>query len=217
MVFKTLIDATMATLAVEKVKSRVFARFGFLYPSARHIRRESIEKDYEVYVVVDGKYIIEYYRKRTYKFTLDEKVQDVVVLNHTLRPELVEDPYRKSLHLEMQEHIVQQSKACFILDAEGREISPQHVPIAILEENPEAVLEEFKKRKQLKIPLTNGIDILRSKILKRPAEIVQVARETFEIVDHAIIYAPVYKAKLINLRTGQEKTIKIDGVTGKLM
>lgn len=206
----------MATLTAEKLKSAVFSRFGF-HPPAWQIRQESIEKDYEVYVVVDGKYTVDYYRKSNYTFTVDEKVQDVVVLNQKLKPEPTRDPYRKLIQLEGQEHIVHQSKACVVLDAEGREISPRRVPSAPAEEHPEEVLDEFKKKKPLKIPLTDGTDILRSKIFKRPSEVHYVAQETLEILDHAIIYAPVYIAGLKNLRTGEEKTVKIDGVTGKLI
>jgi hypothetical protein len=207
----------MATLTTEKLKSEVFTRYGFLSPPAWQIRQESIEKDYEVYVLVDGKYTVDYYRKSSYIFTVNEKVQDVIIFEHTLKPESTRDIYRKSVQLEGQEHMVQHLKSCVVLDAEGREILPQRVPSAQSEEHPEEVLEEFKKTKPLKTPLSNGVDVLRSKIFKRPPEIAHIARETFEIVDHAIIYVPVYKARLKDLKTGQEKTIKISGVSGKLI
>jgi hypothetical protein len=39
----------------------------------------SFEKDYEGFVVVDGKYNIDYYRKRIYTIRVDEKAQEVIL------------------------------------------------------------------------------------------------------------------------------------------
>ena len=140
-----------------------------------------------------------------------------MIFYQTIKPEPRRDPYKKSFHLETQERIVRQSKACVIFDSKGHEISPTQVPIAPSEDHPEEVLAEFEKGKPLETPSSNGIDLLRSRIVNRPSEIERIAQETFEIVDHAVIYAPVYKVELKNLRTGEKKTIKIDGVSGELI
>jgi len=205
----------MAKLIADKLKGAVFARFGFLRPPSREIQQKFIEKDYDVYVVVDGKYAIDYYRKRNYTVSVDETVQEVVLLNQTLKPEPTRDPHRKTITLDGRERIVRESKACVVVDANGREISSKRVPSGPSEERPEEVLAEFQKTKPLESPPRNEIDLLRSKIVNRPSEIEHVIQETFEIADHAVIYVPVYRVRLQNLRTGQEKIIKIDGVTGK--
>jgi len=216
-VCKTLIDPTMARLTAEQSKSAVFARFGFLRPQSEQIQQKSIEKDYDIYVVVDGKYSVDYYRKSSYTVSVDAKVQEVVLLDQTLKPEPTRDPYKKIIKLEGQERIIRESRACVILDAKGREISPKRIPSAPSEEHPEKVLAEFREAKPLENPPNNGIELLRSRIVNRPSEIERIVQETFEIVDHAAIYAPVYKVRFQNLRTSEEKTIKIDGVTGKLI
>jgi len=215
-VCKTLIDPTMAKLSAEKLKSDVFSRFGFLKPPPWQIQQKSIEKDYDVYVVVDGKYTIDYYRRRNYTVSVEDKVQEVELLSQTLKPEPTREPHRKSLRLEGQERIVRELKACIILNSKGREVSLRRIPAAPSEERPEEVLAEFQKTKPLENPPNNEMDLLRARIVKRPSEIERVVQETFEIVDHAIIYVPVYKVGLQNLKTSEEKTIKIDGVTGKL-
>jgi len=215
-VCKTLVDPTVAKLTADKYKSAAFTKFGFLRPPSWQIQQKTIEKDYGIYLVVDGKYTIDYYRKNKYKISVDKKVQEVVLLNQTLKPEPTRDPYKKSLVLEGQERIVYESKAYIVLDAKGREVSSWKIPSAPSEERPEEVLAEFQKAKPLKTTPTNGVDLLRSRIVKRPSDIEGVSQETFEIADHAVVYVPVYLVGLQDLKTGEEKTIKIDGVTGKL-
>jgi len=216
-VCKTLIDPTMAKLTGEKLKSAVFVKFGFLRPPSWQIQQKSVDKDYDVYVVVDGRYMVDYYRKRNYTVNVDGKVQEIVIFDQTLKPEPTADPNKKSVVLEGLERMFRESKACVILDAKGREVSPKRIPSAPSEENPEAVLAKFAKTKPLESPPYNELDILRSKIVKRPSEMERVSQETFEIMDHAVMYVPVYKLKFQNLNTGEERTLKIDGVTGKLI
>ena len=45
-VYKTLIDPTVIKLATEKVKDRLFVKFGFLKPNPDQIQQASFEKDY---------------------------------------------------------------------------------------------------------------------------------------------------------------------------
>lgn len=215
-VCKTLISPAVAKLTVEKLKSKVFTKFGFLTFPSWQIQQLSMEKDYDIYVIVDGKYTLDYYRKRNYKLEVDGKVQEVMIFYQPIKPEPTRDPYKKTLKLEALERITRQSKACIILNSKGREIPPTQVPCAPSEEHPEEVLAEFEKVKPLKPPPSNGIDLLQSRIAKRPSEIERIEQETFEIVEHAVIYAPVYKARLQNRGTGEQKTIRIDGVTGEL-
>lgn len=215
-VCKTLVDPTMVKLIADKLKGGVFTRFGFFKLPSWQIQQKFIEKDYYVYVVVEGKYAVDYYRKRSYTFSVYKKVQEVMLLNQTLKPETTSDPNKKSITLEVQERIVRESEARIILDTKGHEVSATRIPSAPSEEHPEEVLNEFQKVKPLENPPNNEIELLRLKIVKRPSEIERVVQETFEITDHAVIYAPVYKVRLQNMRTGEEKTIKIDGVTCKL-
>jgi hypothetical protein len=42
-------------------------------------------------------------------------------------------------------------------------------------------------------------------------------KELFEVTDRAVIYAPIYKVKFQNVKTGEMKTVKFDGVTARLL
>jgi len=216
-VYKTLIDPTVIKLATEKVKDRLFVKFGFLKPNPDQIQQVSFEKDYEAFVVVDGKYTIDYYRRRIYTVRVDEKAQEVILFSQTFAPEISNEPPGKVVRIEGEERLVNQAKAYLVLSADGREVSPKRIPSAPSEEQSKKLLAEIESTKKLEILPNEEIDIIRSKIVKRPPEIKRIVHELFEVTDRAIIYTPIYKVKFQNVKTGELKTVKFDGVTAKLL
>jgi hypothetical protein len=216
-VYKTLIDPTVIRLATEKIKDRIFVKFGFLKPSSDQIQQVSFEKDYEVFVVVDGKYYINYYRRRVYTIRVDEKAQEVILFNQTLKPEPANESQTKVIRIEGEERLVYDAKAYIVLASDGREVSPKRIPSAPSEERSRKLAAEIGSTKKLEILPNEEVDAIRSRIVKRPPEIKRVVKELFEVTDRAIIYTPIYKVKFQNLKTGEIKTVKFDGVTAKLL
>jgi hypothetical protein len=216
-VYKTLIDPTVIKLATEKIKDRLFAKFGFLKPSPDQIQQVSFEKDYEVFVIVDGRYYIDYYRRRIYPIRVDEKVQEVILFNQTYKPEPTSEPQTKVVRIEGEERLVHEAKAYLVLSLDGKEVSPKRIPSAPSEEHSKKLVAEIEGTKKLEILPNEEIDIIRNKIVKRPPEIKRVVKELFEVTDRAVIYTPVYKVTFKNLKTGEVKTVKLDGVTAKLL
>jgi len=216
-VYKTLIDPTVIKLATEKVKDRLFVKFGFLKPNPDQIQQVSFEKDYEAFVIVDGKYTIDYYRRRIYTIRVDDKAQEVILFNKTFKPEISNEPPSKVVRIEGEERLVHQAKAYLVLSADGREVSPKRIPSAPSEEQSKKLLAEIENTKKLEILPNEEIDIIRSKIVKRPTEIKRIVHELFEVSDRAVIYTPIYKVKFQNVKTGETKIVKFDGVTAKLL
>ncbi len=217
-VYKTLIDPTVVKLASEKVKDRLFAKFGFLKPNPDQIQQISFEKDYEVYVVVDGRYHIDYYRKRLYTLKVDERAQEITLFNQKFKPETTNEPTaKKVVRIEGEERLIHESKAYLVLSSDGKEVSPKRVPSAPSEENSEKLAKEIEGTKKLELLPNEEINILRNKIVKRPAEIKRVVNELFEVVDRAVIYTPIYKVKFQNVKTGEVKIVKFNGVTARLL
>jgi len=216
-VYKTLIDPTVIKLATEKVKDRLFVKFGFLKPNPDQIQQVSFEKDYEAFVIVDGKYTIDYYRKRIYTIRVDEKAQEVILFNQTFKPENSSEPYGKVIRIEGEERLIHQAKAYLVLSADGREVSPKRIPSAPSEEQSKKLLAEIESTKKLNILPDEEIDIIRRKIVKRPQEIKRIVHELFEVPDRAVIYTPIYRVRFQNLKTGEMKIVKFDGVTAKLL
>jgi len=216
-VYKTLIDQTVIKLATEKVKDRLFVKFGFLKPNPDQIQQASFEKDYEAFVIVDGKYHIDYYRRRIYTVRVDDKAQEVILFNQTFKPEVSNEPASKVVRIEGEERLIHEAKAYIVLSADGREVSPKRIPSAPSEEHSKKLAAEIETTKRLEILPNEEVDIIRSKIVRRPSEIKRVVKELFEISDRAVIYTPIYKVKFQNTKTGETKTVKFDGVTARLL
>ncbi len=216
-VYKTLIDPTVIKLATEKVKDRLFVKFGFLKPNPDQIQQVSFEKDYEAFVIVDGRYNIDYYRRRIYTVRVDDKAQEVILFSQTFKPEVSNEPAGKVVRIEGEERLIHEAKAYVVLSADGREVSPKRIPSAPSEEQSRKLAAEIEITKKIEILPNEEIDIIRSKIVRRPSEIKRVVKELFEVNDRAVIYTPIYKVKFQNTKTGEVKTVKFDGVTARLL
>ncbi|MFB0514243.1 MAG: hypothetical protein ACETVQ_01555, partial [Candidatus Bathyarchaeia archaeon] len=174
------------------------------------------EKDYEPYFVVEGKYTIDYYRGRTYTIPIDENAQEIVLLDQTLKPEPTKEwRQNKTIKIEGEERLIHEGKAYLVLDVNGREVSAKRIPSAPQEEHPKKILAEYESARKLDFDPNKEVEVLKSKIAKRPREIKRIVYELFEVSDRAIIYVPIYKVNFQNAKTGKHKTVKIDGVTAK--
>jgi hypothetical protein len=214
-IYETLVDPTVIKLNGEKLKTQIFTKFLFLKPYREDIQFVSINKYYEPFVVVSGKYSIDYYRKSAYAFKLDKEVREVIVLNQQFKPEQSKDPYdqkRNMIKLEVEERIMKEINASLVVDRSGQDIPPERLPSAPSERNPEKLLTECGVQE---IPEDADLEIIQSRILKRPKDINRIVNEFIEVNERVVIYAPRFKLVYRNTLTGREKAIEFDGVTGK--
>lgn len=218
-VYKTLVDPTVIKIAGEKLKTKVFTKFGFLKPKPEEIQNVSVEKYYEPYFLVDGDYTIDYYRKRFYTLNIDRKVQEVIIFDKTLTPDLPKQASRtpyKSMTLEGEERLLYENKMCLILDEAGRGVDPRRVPSAPCEKTSKKVLAKFSATlERLKAAPDKEVNVLRSKIVKRPPDAERVVKELFNVSERSVIYTPVYRLAFRNMKTGEMRSVRIDGVTGR--
>ncbi|MFB0522937.1 MAG: hypothetical protein ACETV1_04140 [Candidatus Bathyarchaeia archaeon] len=218
-VYKTIVDPTVVKIAGEKLKNKLFVRFGFLRPKPEEIQFVSVGKYYEPYIVVNGKYIIDYYRKSAYTVNVDEKVQEVILFNQKIKPKPAKKPSAKgykAIKLEGEERLLYKGNASLILDKTGREVPLKQLPSAPSEEHPKKMLVELgEDAKKLEIASDADVGILRSKIVKKPTDIERIVQELFEVTERAVIYTPIYKVLFQNVKTGEVKALEFDGVTSK--
>lgn len=59
------------------------------------------------------------------------------------------------------------------------------------------------------------VEILKSRIVRRPSEILCIHKELFNVSERALIYKPMYKVAVKNVKTKKETTMIIDAITGK--
>jgi len=214
-VYETRIDPTVIKVTGEKLKAQLFTRFGFMKPRPEEIRLVSIDKYYEPYIVISGKYAIDYYRKCAYTVKVDRNVLEVILLNHRFKLNQPTGSYTKDhnvITIEGEERLMNEVKASLILDGSGQEVTLKSLPSAPSERNPKKILTEFGVKK---IAPDADLEIIRSKILKRPKDINRLVNELFEVNERAVIYTPRFRALYKNMRTGEEKTVEFDGVTAE--
>ena len=224
-VHEIAMDLENAKNIFEKDKTRFFAKLGFLKPKREEIECESILLFYEPFVVAKANYLLDYHKKKTYTIRVGEEVSEVIMFDQTLKPKVMKERVKgilkrsyKEIAFDAQERVIHEAKANIALNRTGREIDPTDLPSASTEPQPEKVLKECgDKVRKLRVSPDGIIDIIRERIVKRPPDIGRIARETFEVTEHAVVYTPIYEARCRHLKTGEIKIIPISGVTSKML
>jgi hypothetical protein len=214
-VYETRVDPTVIKVAGERVKEQLFTRFGFMKPKSEEIQLVSIDKYYEPYMVISGRYFIDYYRRCAYTVKVDKEVREVILLDRRIKPTQPADASVKEynvIRLEGEERLMNEAKTSLILDKFGQQITLQRLPSAPSEKNPKTILKAFGVKE---IPPDADLNIMRSRIVKRPKDISRLVEELFEVNERAVIYTPRFKVRYKNVRTGEEKAVVFDGVTAE--
>lgn len=218
-VYKSRLDLNAIRLTADKMKTRLFTKFMFLKPKPKEIRIISIDKYYEPYIVVDGKYTIDYSKKWVHTIEVDEKMQEITLFGKTFKPETLKNHPEipcKVIKLTGEGLFRYKNKAYIIFDRWWREVGIEQLPYVPFEEQPKKILKKLdKKFGNVEIPAEKEIEILKSRIVKRPLDIAHVHKELFMVSERAVIYRPMYKLMFQNIRTGEEATVIIDAVTGQ--
>lgn len=219
-VFKSHLDLSAIRSTAEKMKTDLFTKFMFLKRKPNEIRITSLEKHYEPYIVVDAEYAIDYSSAWFHTIKVDETMQEVTLFGKTLRPKPSKD------RLEMPHKVVKltgkarfhyENKVHIIFDKWWREVGLEQLPYVPFEEQPDKILRTFgKKFGNVDVPEEKEIEILRSWIVQRPADITDVHKELFTVSERVLIYKPMYKITFQNIETGENAMITIDAVTGQI-
>jgi len=217
-VYKSRVDPTIVKLSAEKMKYKLFAKSNFA-KKAEEIRVVSVDKYYEPYSLIDAEYSVEYFKKKIYTLDIDSETEKVIISGTKYDPKIDNnnsEDSRSVITLEAELWSSYKDKAYLAFDKEGNEISPNQVPSAPSEDHPEKILEEFTKNTEnVESSPQKGIELIKSKVIKRPSKVDTIEKELFQISEHAMIYSPIYEITFRNIRTGEEKIVKIDGVTAK--
>ena len=222
-VYKSRVDPTIVKLTSEKMKYKLFSKLAFSKNRSEEIRVVSVDKYYEPYVLIDAKYNVKYFRKRVYVLDVDDETEDVKILGASFTPETDSAPSnvnqnaRRIVRLEAEMWSSYDDKVYLVLNRDGKEIPPDQVPAAPSEDHPEKILAEFKKSGMVELSPQKELELVKSRIIKRPSESAQIEDELFVVSEHAVIYSPVYEITFRNTKTGEERLVKIDGVTAKIV
>ena len=216
-VYKSRLDLNAIRLTAQKMKTELFTKFMFLKPRPKDIHIDSISKYYEPYVIVDGKYTIDFTKKWVQAIEVDETMQEITLFDKKLKPEpLKNHPEKpcKVIKLAGEGRFRYENKTHIIFDRWWREVRLEELPFVPFEEQPEKILNT-NRFGNVEIPANKEIEILRSKIVRRPQDVVDVHKELFTVSERAVIYKPMYQLTFQNTKTGEKATMVIDAVTGR--
>jgi hypothetical protein len=209
-VYETHLDPAVIRVTGEKLKKQLFTRYGLFKPKSEEIQFVSLDKYYEPYMVINGRYLIDYFRNRTYLFKVDEAVREVVLLNNKFTPEASRNA--RVVKLSGEERLVQEEKSFLIMDKNGRDAQVENLPSAPSEKKPEKAIDKYGIEE---LPENTDVDFVRARIARRPEDISRIVEEIFEVTERTVIYAPRFRVAFKNTTTGEEKALVIDGVSSK--
>ena len=216
-ILKSKLDSKRVKLQGEKLKTSFFTRFGFLKPNPKDVVLIAFSKYYEPYILIGGKYSIDYCKRHRYALKVEDKTQALFVEGKKLKPEPL-SPKDNSMVVNLvgEEHSHYENETYVILDRMLQEVPPEKLCFAPfegeLENQPEAYFDLRKPR----ISLDQQISFLRSKIAKRPSDVAEIIREIFEINERMIVYSPIYELTYKNIKNGKKVTALINGITGSM-
>ena len=218
-VYKSRIDIKAVRATAEKMKTKLFRKLVFLKPQSEEVQVVSINKYFEPYVVVDGEYSIDYSKNWIYNIQVDETMQELTFFGEKVRPQSLKG------HLEMPCKILQlngegrfklEAKAHIIFDRQWREVGLEQLPFVPFEEQPEKILSKIDQEfGNAEVATEKEVEILKSRIVQRPSEILCIHKELFKVSERAVIYKPMYKVTVRNVKTKKEIALVIDAITGK--
>jgi len=216
-VYETLVDPAVIKIAGENLKDELFTKYGIFRAAPNEVSITSIEKFYEPYITVSGKYFIDYYRKNTWNLKVENGVSEVAFPFAVYKTKQVSDSLSKirtAATIEGEERLLKEIQASLALDESGKDVSLKWLPSAPSEKNPEEIMENFHIKA---IPPNFDLSILRTRIQKRPANISWIAYENFEVTERLVVYTPRFRVQFKHAKTGKQRVVEFDGVTGKLI
>ncbi len=215
-VYQTLIDPAVVRIEGEKNKHKLFNKYLFNLNNPAEIEFVSIEKYYEPYITVSGKYSIDYYRKVTYPVRVDKEVTEVILFSQTFRPNQTSNSIgiEHAIKLEGEERLIREPKTFLLLNKKGQELKLSECPSAPSEENPQELIASLKMSE---VDPKMDVEAVRKKIGQRPKDVNRIVNEVLEIDERSLIYAPRFKLTYRCPRIAKEAYFEFDGVTSKMI
>ncbi|KON32176.1 hypothetical protein AC478_00985 [miscellaneous Crenarchaeota group-1 archaeon SG8-32-3] len=214
-VLRTRFDSEVARRQAERLKRSFFAKLWFFKPKAEEIQLVGYEKYYEPYIVIGGRYSLDYCKKHTFSLEVEKTTREVFIDGRKFEPVASESEKKDpTIQLDGEEHAHYERETFFVFDRLRREISPARFSFAPYEIQMEGNADVNLNLRRINISTNEIIELLRSKIAKRPADLVNIIRENFEIRENTIVYRPFFEFTFHNVTTKEYVTLRVDGVSG---
>jgi hypothetical protein len=216
-ILKAKFDSSKIAAQGETLKTDLFVRFGFVKPKPEDVLLIGFTKYYEPYIVIGGKYSIDYCKRHDYALKVGDGTQALFIDGKKFKAKssnMRSDA--RMIELMGEEHLHYENETYVVLDRMLQEVPAENLFLAPFENE----LENHRSGLNLRRPqisLEEEITILRNRIAKRPVDVAEIIRENFEINERSIIYNPIYELTYKNLKNEKKRTALISGITGDVI
>jgi hypothetical protein len=218
-VYKAHINQKVVRIIAEKIKTKMFQKFIFIKPKPREVQIVSIEKYFEPYIVIDGEYSLEYSKDWTHNIQVHDTMQELSIFDGKIEPTSLKDHLKtpcKIVKLKGEGRYKINEKAHLIFDSQWNEVGLERLPFLPFEEQPERILNTLEQKFGRNLmEERKEVDLLKSRIVHRPKDIMIVHNELFKVSERALIFKPMYKVTFQNTKTKKILTKVIDAITAK--
>ena len=213
-VLKPRLDRNDVRSIGENLKPQLFSKFGFK-PKPEDTKLLASEQYFEPYLIIGGKYVLDYCRKHVIEAEVDQKTTKVFIAGEEFNSKET-DPKtkRRVLELSGEEHAHHEKQGYYILDRMNREVPPEKLPLSPFVEI-EQDYELNYSFKRMHLSDDAQIDFLRAKIAQRPTDVAEIIKEVFDITERIIANYPMYLLTFENAKKQKEQTVTVDGITGE--
>lgn len=215
-ILKPRLDPNKVRLQAEKIKKSFFDTHRFSKPKPEDIHLVAFSRYYEPYIVISGKYSVDYCKKHNFALRVEEQIQEIFIDGKKLIPEHLA-PGTSVIKLAGEEHAHYENETYLVLDRTLREVPPEKLVFAPFENTADNQLKVDYDLRKPKSSIEEEIALLRSRVAKRPDNAVEIIRENFEITDRMIVYYPIYELTFQDIKNGQTVTALINGVSGEVL
>ncbi len=218
-VYKPRIDIKAVRATAEKMKTQLFRKHVFMKPKPEEVQLVSINRYFEPYIVVDGEYSIDYSKNWVHNIQVDDTMQELTLFGEKVQPKTLRGTLQipcKIIQLNGEGRFKLEVKAHLIFDKHWREVGLEQLPFVPFEEQPEKILSSLNREfGNAEMTAEREVEILKSRIIQRPSEILCIHNELFKVSERAVIYKPMYEVIARNLKTEKETSLTIDAISGK--
>lgn len=192
---------------------------------------ESLKIRYEPYVVLDGNYYVNFYRKAQYVIDVDPEVTEVVVgngvfpVNKTkgvwkkIGSKIKEEMgmHKKTVDLKFDEHVIIDKKIKKVFNDKNEEIDePYKITPQMIENYPDNILKQNAEN----IKKVEFQDKIAKKAFEKLRELigndVRIVSENFSVNQFQVIYVPIFEARCVN-PDKKVGLLRIDGISKKIL
>jgi hypothetical protein len=216
-ILKPRFDSNMVKMKGEKLKASFFSKLGFLKPKDEDITIVALNKYYEPFVIVGGKYSINYCKRQSYAIEVEDETRELLINGKKFVSEpLAQGKRNRFVKFVGEEYPSYQIETYLVFDRTLQEVSPEKLFLAPFDHELERQQDSVFDLKKANIHMDEAIERLRAKIVKRPSDVTEVIKEAFEITSRIAVFKPTYELVFHNARDGKKVTALIDGITGEI-